>query len=287
MVYAKQLLEDLREYSGSGKNSGRNVGPVKSASISKVAKYIERKKKVNTVVDNMFMMDSDTSGSLVFDDIKSAFKNSDIQLSPSQVMDILVDIKIDSYKKYDYITLLISLFGNTSQIKRFQERIKKRSTKRVHRGQDEETKQPSRSTRQGRNAEREAERQRRSRVKDGKDNDVHEDRFGNNLGDKLKKRGSVSSNRSEKSNRSGTSLNRRDSKSRRSFNYSEKSDSGRFGRRRGSTSSRRSDKDIDVISSSSRRSEDRLKDKRNDPRLGRDTSLSVRRNDSAGRDNSR
>jgi Ca2+-binding EF-hand superfamily protein len=132
MVYAKQLLSDLKEYAQDDRSSQRS-SKRKAASIKSVAKFINKNNKEKNVVDEMLMTDKNYEGYLSLEDIKKSFHNAGVKLSGSQVTDILAKVKKDRDKKYDYMELLVSLFGQTSQIKRFQERIKQRSLKQSDR----------------------------------------------------------------------------------------------------------------------------------------------------------
>lgn len=274
-VYAGQLVKDLEKYSVPG--SRTNLGMKKSHStiMVKVSKYITKNKAENKVVDEMFMMDKYSEGALKEDEIKTAFTNADIKLSTKQVQDLLAELRADKNNKYNYVHLLISLFGNTSHIKRNQERIKQKSMKSVRSDKREEEKKEISKT---------------DLRKDPRDKRAEEDRFGKKRpgrtvsvsSDGLERRDSrEESKKRDRSERSDRSLRRRDSKSDR-----------RTGSRRDSVSSKHSDY---FKSSQGSRSPLSRGSPSRSPRRGkteemkkldleRDTSLTIRRDDSRGAD---
>lgn len=245
MVYAKQILEDLERYKVPNFESDKKMTKSYSTTVNRVSKYITRKKLENRVIDEMFMMDKYSEGALSFDEIKKSLHNAKVELNSTQVQDLLSEFRTDRNKKYNYVTVLVSLFGHTSHIKRNQERMKQKSIR------------GDRSGTQGREEEKK----------------YAEDRFGRRKGGRTS---SVSS-----AGGSTRSLNARDdtrSPLDRSLGRSDRDVSPRSGRRKYSKtgSEYRSDDERSLgRRDSSVRKGDRTAD------VGRDKGLSLTRRDSS------
>lgn len=245
MVYAKQILDDLERYKVPNFESDKKMTKSYSTIVNKVSKYITRKNLENKVIDEMFMMDKFSEGALTFDEIKKSLHNAKVELSTTQVQDLLSEFRTDSNKKYNYVTILVSLFGHTSHIKRNQERMKQKSI----RGDRTGPKRPE------------------------EEKKYDEDRFGRR---KPGRTSSVSS-----AGASSRSLNARDdtrSPLDRSLGRSDKEVSPRSGRRRYSKTGSNYKSD-DERSLGRRDSSTRLGDRT--ANVGRDKGLSLTRRDSS------
>ena len=128
-IYAMQLLEDLKKYKTPKDSSSKKVGKGSSKIIDKVSRHIIKNKQENKVIDEMYLMDRDSNGKLNFNEIKDAFHNAGVKLSTEQIKGVLEEKKQDSSGKYDYRDLLISMFSYSNQIKKNDEKLKKRSFK--------------------------------------------------------------------------------------------------------------------------------------------------------------
>ena len=98
-VHVKQLLEDLEKYAVPGILEPPKMSKSKSSIMTKVAKYVAKQKRDNSVIDEMFMMDKYSEGTLTPEQIKTAFHNGGIKLSISQVDELLLEIRADRNKR--------------------------------------------------------------------------------------------------------------------------------------------------------------------------------------------
>jgi hypothetical protein len=177
-VYVDQLLIDLGKFSsGSKANPGKNKIDEKKALVVKIARFVQKNKKEVRLVDEIFMTDRYNDGFLSEKKIMDAFHNSDVKLSSNQLYDLLDDFKPKYKDQYDYVKILVAMFGETDQIKRKRDRVKGDSKKNRY----------------------------SNTIK--KEEDKNEGRLG-------KRRGSRTSSIDSRRSNDGRSLNSRDSKSR-------------------------------------------------------------------------
>lgn len=204
MVYADQLVEDLKKQKIQAESTGKKSNK-SSKTIDKVSRHITKNKLENKVIDELYMMDRDGSGKLDFGEIKDAFHKAGIKLSTDQIKGVLEDKKKDSSGCYDYRDLLISMFSYTERIKRNDEKFNKKTIK----AKEDDTKRKLDYS--------------EDRSKDERREDRSDDRRGDRRDDRRnKRRESVSSKGSNRSGRSNKSRN---------------IEEDRFGSRRGSAKS--------------------------------------------------
>ena len=131
-IQADQLVKDIHKHKLLSEESNRKSKHVSSASIDKVSKYIKRKRLERRSIEEVFLADQDNDGLLQPSQIKAAFHNAGVKLSTDQINDLLKSLEKHRGGKYDYVQLLVSLFGETSDIRKHKSKLKNRSPDRRH-----------------------------------------------------------------------------------------------------------------------------------------------------------
>lgn len=95
MVYANQLIEDLRKHSSQIDSTGKKSNK-SSKTIDKVTRHIRKNKLENKVIDEIYIADRDGSGKLDFGQIKDAFHRAGVKLSSDQIKGVLEEKRSDA-----------------------------------------------------------------------------------------------------------------------------------------------------------------------------------------------
>lgn len=108
-------IEKLRNH--KAEDSSGLPTPVISKMVDKISKFIKKRNLEAKTIDEMFYLDRYYEGLLDSTDIKMAFHNAEVKLSTQQVTDLLADFTMKNETQYDYVQILVSLFGSHDDIK--------------------------------------------------------------------------------------------------------------------------------------------------------------------------
>lgn len=131
LIYTDELLKDLDKYTEIAREgSSKKVIGRESTKMEKISRRIKHNGDDDKVIKEMFNMDKYYDGVLYIKDIDDAFRRAGVKLTKDDVNDLLLEIKEDRKGRFDYITLLISMFGFTDTIRRYERRVKEKTKNR-------------------------------------------------------------------------------------------------------------------------------------------------------------
>lgn len=106
-------------------SSSKKIKGQTSDIIYKIGRYIKKKQIDKRTIDEFFYVDRKGTGLLSEKDIDNAFRNAGVKLRSTDFTELMNSMDQKGNGTYDYVQLLVALFGNTPDIKRKADKLKR------------------------------------------------------------------------------------------------------------------------------------------------------------------